>query len=395
MKFFLIRRIDLFVGFLLCHILAFFNRISGKTRKRSGGLPEAPQKVLIVKFLGFGSILMTTPLMAALKKNFPEVEIHFLTFSGNVPICQSISLIDKIFDLERKSFRKFTVSLIKNFNRIRRQNYDVVFNLEFFSNFSLLFSSLSRAKHVICFGGRHEYRKILGNRIISYENETHIIDKFCNFLKPLNIELDSTSKQLVELNENSDSRKNILDLLEKKQVDISRDFLVVVNINASEMSSIRKWPIENFFKVISFLLNKDKVKVILIGGKEDVTYVSQLEKMIPASKGRVINLSGLISLKELISLMKVSRLYFGNDSGPLHLAEACRLPNVSFFGPESPKIYGHPDDRNYVFYSNLSCSPCLNVYTNKDTYCTDNICLKVITPDDVIKFLEEKYFRES
>jgi ADP-heptose:LPS heptosyltransferase len=100
-------------------------------------------------------------------------------------------------------------------------------------------------------------------------------------------------------------------------------------------------------------------------------------------------------LKELISLMKTSHLFLGNDSGPLHIAEACRLPNVSFFGPESPKVYGHSGDKNYTFYSDLPCSPCLNVYTNKDTRCSDNICLKMIKPDDVIKVLQEKYFRES
>lgn len=394
MKFSLMRRIDLYLGFLPCHLLAFLYKIRGKN-KRKPPIPEALKKVLVVKFLGFGSIVMTTPLLAELKKNYPSTKIHFLTFSDNVEICKSINLIDRIFYLEKKSLTKFALSLIKNLCQLRKQDYDIVFNLEFFSNFSLLLSSLSKPKISICFGGRHEFRKVLCQRIISYENGTHIIDKFCNFLKLLNIYPSTDAKQLIELEENSESKKHILDLLEKKEVDVSRDFLVVVNINAGEMSRIRKWPIEYYQQVISFLLGKEKVKVILIGGKEDVSYVSCLEKMFTAKKDKIINLSGEISLIELISLMKASHLYLGNDSGPLHLAEACGLPNVSFFGPESPKVYGHSGNKNYTFYSDLPCSPCINVYTNKDTRCRDNICLKIIKPDEAIKILQEKYFRKS
>lgn len=391
MKFSLMRRVDLYMGFLLCHVLAFLYRIRGKHKKKPE-IPETLRKILIVKFLGFGSIIMTTPLIAELKKNYPEAEIHFFTFSDNVPICESINIIHKTFYLEKKSIGKFVLSLFRSLHQIRKQNYDIVFNLEFFSNFSLLLSSLSKSKITVCFGGRHEYRKLLCQQIVSYENEAHIIDKFFNFLKLFDVYPMGDSRQLGELEESSKASKKVSELLKKKGVDASDDFLVVVNINAGEMSSIRKWPLEYYQQVISYLLSRDNVKIILIGGKKDVPYVNRLEKMIVADKDKVINLAGEISLKELIFLMKTSHLFLGNDSGPLHLAEACRLPNISFFGPESPKVYGHSGNKNYTFYSNLPCSPCLNVYTNKDTRCNDNICLKMIKPDDVIKVLEEKYF---
>lgn len=388
------RRLDFYMGFLLCSLLAFLYRIRGKGKVF---LPRTlnNKKILTIKFLGFGSIIMTTPFIAEMKKNYPEAKIHFLTFSDNAPICESIRLIDKTFYLEKKSLGKFIVSLVKNLHQIRKQNYDLVFNLEFFSNFSLLLTTLSKSKLGFCFGGRHEYRKILCHRIISYENEPHVIDKFFNFLRIFVNKPLGNKKQLTELKESQEARKRVLNLLERKQVDISKNILVLININASEMSRIRKWPIEYYQQVISFLLSQKRVKIILIGGKEDIPYVSRMENMISLKKDRVINLAGQTSLKELISLMKVSHLYLGNDSGPLHLAEACHLPNISFFGPESPNVYGHPGPKNYIFYSNLPCSPCLNVYTNKDTSCTDNICLKIIRPDKVIKILQEKYFPEN
>jgi len=388
------RRLDFYLGFLFCSLLALIYRIKRRDREKII-LPETlnNRKILIIKFLGFGSIIMATPLIAKLKEHFSQAQVHFLTFADNVAICESINLIDKTLYLEKESMGSFIVSLIKNLRQIRRENYDLVFNLEFFSNFSLLLTALSKSKLAFCFGGRHEYRKVLCQRIISYENKPHVIDKFFNFLR-IFVPLHPEDKgRLVELEESQSARRSLLDMLKTKQVDVSKDYLVVININASDMSSIRKWPLEYYQQIVRFLLSKKSVKIILIGGKEDRDHVSLLERMISSGKERVINLAGQTTLKELISLMKVSRLYLGNDSGPLHLAAACRLPNVSFFGPESPQVYGHLDDRNYTFYSNLPCSPCLNVYTNKDTRCTDNICLKGIQPEEVIKVLEEKYFR--
>ncbi len=385
------RRIDQYAGFFLCKMLSPLYKVKGKSRVNQP-ISEIFNKVLVIKFLGFGSIIMTTPLMAEMKRNYPECKIHFLTFSDNIPICESIPLIDKTFYLNKNSPGKFVFSLVKNLRQIRKLKYDVVFNLEFFSNFSLILSALSKSRMALCFGGRHEYRKRLCQGIISYESTTHITEKFCNFLKIIKIEPSRGRLPLVKLEESPDSKKTIADLLERHRIQTGKDLLVVININAGEMSDIRKWPMEYYQQVISFLLGKRAVKILLIGGKEDVSYVLQLEKRISADKGRILNLAGQISLRELISLMKVSYLYFGNDSGPLHLAEACGLPNVSFFGPESLYAYGHPGDKNHTFYLGLHCSPCLNVYTNKDSSCVDNRCLKMIEPAEVIKVLREKYF---
>lgn len=394
MKFSYMRRVDFYAGFFLCGSLALLRKLRGKNRK-APSLPRSldGKKVLLVKFLGFGSIILTTPLIRDLKKNYPKSEVHFLTFSNNVQVCVSIPLIDRIHSLEKKSLGKFVVSLAKLLSSLRRERYDVVFNLEFFSNFALLLSSLVGAKHVICFGGRHEYRKTLCQQIVSYENEEHVIDKFSNFLKLFVPESSVESEPLLELAEDPEARRRVLDLLRENNVRVGEDFLVVVNINASEMSHIRKWPIEYFREILAFLLQKKNLKVILIGGGEDIPYVERLEDALSAEPNKIINLTGGIDLKELISLMNVSRLYLGNDSGPLHVAEACRIPSVSFFGPESPKVYGHPGEQNYTFYINLPCSPCLNVYTNKDTSCRENICLTKIKPEEVIGVLQERYLQ--
>lgn len=67
MKFSLMRKIDLYRGLPCCYLLALIYKFRGKIKKKSSK-PEALKKVLIIKFLGFRSIILTIPLTAELKK---------------------------------------------------------------------------------------------------------------------------------------------------------------------------------------------------------------------------------------------------------------------------------------------------------------------------------------
>ena len=98
----------------------------------------------------------------------------------------------------------------------------------------------------------------------------------------------------------------------------------------------------------------------------------------------MLNVAGKFSLEELCGLLTKSELLITNDSGPLHIAEALAVPTISFFGPETPLLYGPTGDTHVVFYKGIYCSPCLNVHNQKKAPCNgNNVCMQLISPDDV------------
>ncbi|MEA1926881.1 MAG: glycosyltransferase family 9 protein, partial [Candidatus Auribacterota bacterium] len=98
----------------------------------------------------------------------------------------------------------------------------------------------------------------------------------------------------------------------------------------------------------------------------------------------LINLVGKLSIPETIATLQLSSLLITNDSGLLHWAIAIDTPTVSFFGPETPDLYGPEDrDRHIVFYSARYCSPCLTSTYAKVSYCSDNLCLRDISVPEV------------
>ena len=83
------------------------------------------------------------------------------------------------------------------------------------------------------------------------------------------------------------------------------------------------------------------------GEFEDVIKLAGLMKNSPL-------ISFKTSLLELGALIKLSRLFIGSDSGPMHLASAIGTPVVALFAPKSPVIYGpYNKTRKVVYKDNM------------------------------------------
>ena len=192
-------------------------------------------------------------------------------------------------------------------------------------------------------------------------------------------------KDIISLAELSPLTKELLD------ENSEANNIVCVNINAGKICYLRRWPQENYAELILGLHDRFGTKTVLIGGKEDVSYVEDFIAKIP-KKNDIFNLCGKLSIKELVGLFTKSRLLITNDSGPLHIASIVGLPTISFFGPETPYLYGPLGSEHHVFYEDIFCSPCINIYNAKASSCDNNICLKSIRPEIVMKTIEEKNF---
>jgi len=129
----------------------------------------------------------------------------------------------------------------------------------------------------------------------------------------------------------------------------------------------------------------------LTGDISDKVYVDSIYHQLH-HKDKVMNIAGACSLKQFFVIVKSVKLFITNDSGPLHVAIAYQTPTISFFGPETPVIYGpkfHPE-LHKVFFLNLYCSPCISVFRDKNFVCENkNNCMVEIQPEKVFETVEK------
>ncbi|GAB4339722.1 MAG: glycosyltransferase family 9 protein [Candidatus Abyssubacteria bacterium] len=375
--------VDSYVGQPLCLLFGVLARL-----KRRGPLsyPAEVRKVLVIKFWGMGSIVLAAPALEKLKKKYPGCRIFFLTFDGNRDICRMIPSIDEILtiriDSNMATFIRDTLSIL---HRVRREKFDFVADLEFFTRFSALITFLTRARVKAGFHAWETYRGNLHDIRIPFNYYWHVSDNFVN----LAIAGDPSEGERVlpRLVVPHDSEVWVSQFLTTKGVS-PRELLVVLNPNAGELALERRWPRETFARLIRILEDRYAARLFLIGSKSEREYNADILR--EAGTVKADNLAGGLSIVRLAALFLRANLVITNDSGPLHIACAVGTPTISFFGPETPVLYGPQGDGHHVFFRNISCSPCINVHNTKTVRCRRGHpeCLARITVEDVLDAVE-------
>lgn len=385
----LMKHIDSYAGVPICMILDVVSRLLKLFPSRRAAKP--PAKILISKFFGIGSVILATPMLNALRQAYPEAKITFFTFASNREIVDRLNLVDEIMVLRTNSILSFAKDLSYALVSIRRHRFDVAIDMEFFAKFSTIITYLSGSPMRVGYYLRQMWRGDLLTHHIYFNHYKHISEVFAALVEPLGVSV-SEFKLTAPLVSNEDM-KSLADLFGGLGIaGIGR--YIVINANASDMAIERRWPAECFVGLAGRLVEETGLVCIFIGGPDDAYYVNNLVSGVAdESKCRIFNMAGKTSLGELLALLKRCSLLVTNDSGPLHLAAALAVPTLSFFGPETPLLYGPKDINGHVvFYSALYCSPCLNVFNAKTVQCAgDNICMKSISVEEVVNTMKIKY----
>jgi ADP-heptose:LPS heptosyltransferase len=128
--------------------------------------------------------------------------------------------------------------------------------------------------------------------------------------------------------------------------------------------------------------------IALIGAPSEVGTTALAAAAAPRARAaeRLLDLSGGLSLGELVALLSRADLVVSNDSGPMHLAAALGVPTLGLFGPETPRRYGPIGARTAALSDPPPCGPCINVHDNKLAACVMGRaeCMTRISVDAVL-----------
>jgi len=371
------RFVDRFVGIPLCWIMGLYSRIA--VSSRSGNSTHEVRNILVIKFFGLGSIVMTTPALGIMKSVFPEAHITFLSFERNRGLLERYATIEVVLTIDTSSGFAFLRDVLRTTRAIVRLRPEITFDLEFFSKFSTLLSAVSRAPVRVAFALPTYWRSSIVTHQVPLNKNIHVLHSFCE-------QVFSVTHSRVEIPPVEPPRvleEDHASLLSKFPIGGAR--LILINVNAGETFLERRWPQDRFAKLVSMLAHEDDGVFCFIGGPRETAYVRGTIGNTECP-GRCIDTSGQLTIPELAALMKRSELLISNDSGPLHLAASLGTPTIGLYGPESPHFYGLTQDKSDVVYAGISCSPCMNVYSAKQFRCPYRAqCMRDISVDDVLQ----------
>lgn len=155
--------------------------------------------------------------------------------------------------------------------------------------------------------------------------------------------------------------------------------LPVVAVSPGARFEHKRWPIERFAELCQGLQREYPVQVVVIGGAEDRALGAALAESV---SGGVLNLAGETTLAETTEVLRRSRLFIGNDSGPAHLAAAVGTPCVTIFSSVVfPGIWEPWGEQNLALRYPVPCQFCFS-----EGHCRTGTmeCIRGITVERVL-----------
>ncbi|MEK7250504.1 MAG: glycosyltransferase family 9 protein [Bacteroidota bacterium] len=372
------RTIDRYVGVPLCWMTGVWNTA---VRKRMTVRRDAVDTILVIKFFGFGSILLTTPFLTKLYEQFPSALIFYLSFESNREILEKLPFRLHVLTISSKSFPDFLRDTLVALRQLRRAKLTIVFDLEFFSKFSTVLSVFSGGRFRVGYELPTQWRRSNLTHPIPLDRSAHVTRVFLKQLEAIGI----SSNEHVVLTHLQATETERIAMERKLGLATNGIEVIAVNINAGPTSWERRWQPEYFIEVGRHLVRQNSArKLFFIGSADEHAYIDETLTKFPELKPYATNCAGILSVGELIALLRRSSFLLTNDSGPMHLASATGTKVVALFGPESPQFYGPLGDVRVV-YKGIECSPCLNMYNAKLFVCPYNArCMKEISVDEVL-----------
>ena len=322
------------------------------------------KKVLIIRFSSIGDIVLTTPVVRCLKKQFNgELEIHYLTKSTYRSILEGNPYIDCLHSFDR--------SISEVIPNLKKESFDAIIDLH--KNIRTFLVKLKLQKKSYSFNKLNIKKWLLVNFKLNILPKVHIVDRYLETIKQWNILNDGEG----------------LDYFIPQKDEVSLESLPAlfhsgyIGFAIGAKFSTKALPKE---KIIS-ICKKINKPILLLGGNED----NQLAEEIKTEIGDNIFVAcGQYSINQSASLVKQAEKIITHDTGLMHIAAACKKEIICIWGNTVPDFGMHPylpiksNQPTSIQVADLKCRPCSKIGFAKCPKKHFN-CMNKINEEQIVK----------
>lgn len=312
-------------------------------------LPAAPHSVLVIKPCCLGDVLLTTPLVAAIRAAYPEAKLTYAVGAWSRPMVATSQHIDATLTLPDR----WTLgSLLATARLLRQQQFEIVFVPDRSPVLTLL-AWLARIPVRVGLdsagrGFAYTHRASLSS-IVMHEAEQY------NLLTAA-ADLPSPPQRLFFFPSAEAEQSASMIVAEHRS---SSGPLIVLHPGGGQNPGMtlprKRWLPERWSIVADELIRHHGAQVLLVGAPSDQAAVTAVRQNMHES---AIELVRRWDWGELGALIHQSDLFLGHDTGMMHLATAVGTPTLAVFGPSDPQIYGpYGEQAAYVWRPTYE-SPC-------------------------------------
>lgn len=275
--------------------------------------------ILVIVFKGIGDVILTTPLLRALKKGVKDCRLYFLTKKRSRGILELNPHLDGIFYREDSPL-----------GAIRRAGIDI--SMDFMrssvSGFYSLFSGADKRLAFRFAGGRIFYNLMPERK----EGLGYTVQYRLQFLEHLGVPPDGIQPDFFFRPENAARARAFL-----KANSVAPE-IFTVTFDITSPREHRRWPPGLFARLADHIARTFSARVIFLWGPGELDYV---KAALAAAKEHHL-LCPDFNLLDLAALENRASLHVGLSSGPMHVAVSQATPTFTIYAPQDSPLSWSP-----------------------------------------------------
>ena len=281
--------------------------------------PKPLRHVLVARVDAMGDVILALPLCGLIKQSFPDCRVTFLGRSYTRSIANACEHIDDFINRDDWNTQPETAVIAD----LKKRNFDTVLHLH-------------PAKEVLKMCARAGIRQRVGgmskisyllycNRIMFYGrkksrlSEAELNNKMSRAVGIRSLPARSEVSEYYGFTKIPELDAHLQSLLDSKRINLI--------IHPLSNKNAKEWGLHNYTQVINNL-DRDRFKIFITGSAEEKAV---LMPWVSEFNHNVIDMSGKLSLDQLISFINASDGLIASSTGPLHVAAACGIHALGLY----------------------------------------------------------------
>jgi len=341
-------------------------------------------KILLVRLRLIGDVVLTTPLLHALRRKYPGAQLTYLVEPAAAPIVRGNPNLTNIVVVPKRRGLARLRDDLSIARQLRRERFDVAIDLHGGPRAAWLTWASGAPMRI---GYAITGRACMYTHVVPRPRDEAPRPSVANqwdLLAPLDIGTPDPVRDPLEMVEDAQAAASVDRRLREARISSTHP-LVVVHVSAG--NPFRRWPRESFEALVVALARRDPSRrIMLTSGPSDAAAAKAIADEARAALGPLgtaVPDIGELDLAELRALVGRAAVYIGGDSGPLHIAGTTTTPIVALLGPTlAERSLPWRDPRWFaeaVDAGPLECRPC----RQRECAPGDFRCLTHITAEQV------------
>lgn len=337
------------------------------------------ERILVAQTSFLGDVVLTTPLLSAIRRHFPQAVLSVLCTPQAKSLLESNPDLDEILIYEKGRDGKGTKQGIwSKAKELRSRSFTMAISPHKSLRTALLLFLAGIPRRI---GFRQSAGWFLYHRRVNRDSTRHDVERNLSLLQGLSIDPTGISRNLrVEVD--SESRDGVERLLSTLGI---RQGQRIFGINPGSIWATKRWMPEAYAALMALLKEKYECQILLFGSAADREITDRVQCL---SGNAGVNLAGKLDLRQLPAAIDWCDVFVSNDSGPMHIAVARGIPVVAVFCATTPSLGFYPySARAVVIEKDLACRPCGSHGGRRCPLGTE-ACMRSIKAEDVFHAVE-------